>query len=456
LKVEGGGGGRFVRIDSPKPNPGKDTTAVKKPYHIITREAATAAAAVEQFTKENGQILLPLVELITQARVAVDEVIDRIGRQTVETILNLSAEQIAGVRSPGKNSGDVRWHGSQNGRVSLADRQIKVKRPRLRHKEDGEVKVPAYESLQDNNATAQRMMGALLRGVSTREYAEVLPEMAETAGVSRSSVSRQAIEGSVEQLRQLRERRWDKTELLVLYIDGQRFGSHHVISAVGVDCAGTKHVLGIVVGATENAAAVKQLFSNLRDQGLPTDRKYLFVIDGAKALRAAIEEVFGGEQPVQRCRNHKMRNVLDELPKEQHAQTLNLMRAAWRLCDADEGVKRLDQLARFLEQEHESAARSLREGMAEMFTVQRLQLPPSLYKCLGTTNVIESPQSGVQKRTHNVTRWRTGDMVERWVASAWLLTEQHFRKVVGHRDLWALAVVLGRERKPNASSEKVA
>jgi transposase-like protein len=411
---------------------------------------------MEEFAKANGQILLPLVELITQARLAVDEVIDSIGRQTIETILSLSAEQIAGPRTPGKNSGDIRWHGSQKGRVSLADRQLAVKRPRLRHKEAGEVRVPAYDSLQENSATAQRMMGALLRGVSTREYAEVLPAMAETAGVSRSSVSRQAIEGSVEQLRQLRERRWNEADLLVLYIDGQRFGSHHVISAVGVDRNGSKHVLGIQVGATENAAAVKQLLTNLRDQGLPTDRKYLFVIDGAKALRAAIDEVFGTDQPVQRCRNHKMRNVIDEVPKEQHAQALNLMRAAWRVSDAEEGVKRLEQLARFLEQQHESAARSLREGMAEMFTIQRLQLPPSLYKCLGTSNVIESPQSGVQKRTHNVTRWRDADMVERWVASAWSLTEKHFRKVIGHRDLWALAVVLGRERKPNAPSEKVA
>jgi putative transposase len=429
---------------------------VKKPYHIVSREAQTASASMEEFAKANGQILLPLVELITQARLAVDEVIDSIGRQTIETILSLSAEQIAGPRTPGKNSGDIRWHGSQKGRVSLADRQLAVKRPRLRHKEAGEVRVPAYDSLQENSATAQRMMGALLRGVSTREYAEVLPAMAETAGVSRSSVSRQAIEGSVEQLRQLRERRWNEADLLVLYIDGQRFGSHHVISAVGVDRNGSKHVLGIQVGATENAAAVKQLFTNLRDQGLPTDRKYLFVIDGAKALRAAIDEVFGTDQPVQRCRNHKMRNVIDEVPKEQHAQALNLMRAAWRVSDAEEGVKRLEQLARFLEQQHESAARSLREGMAEMFTIQRLQLPPSLYKCLGTSNVIESPQSGVQKRTHNVTRWRDADMVERWVASAWSLTEKHFRKVIGHRDLWALAVVLGRERKPNAPSEKVA
>jgi putative transposase len=152
-----------------KPIPGKDTTAVKKPYHIVSREEKSASASLEEFAKANGQMLLPLVELITQARVAVDEVIDSIGRRTIETILRLSAEQVAGARRPGKSSGDIRWHGSQNGRVSLADRQIKVKRPRLRHKQEGEVIVPAYESLQENSATAQRMMGALLRGVSTRE-----------------------------------------------------------------------------------------------------------------------------------------------------------------------------------------------------------------------------------------------------------------------------------------------
>jgi len=428
---------------------------VKKTYHIVNREEKTAAASIEQFAKSNGQLLLPLIELITEARIAVDEVIGSVGRKTIETILMLSAEQIAGAQTPGKASGDIRWHGSQKGRVALADRQLKVKRPRLRHKQEGEVKVPAYEALRDNGVTAQRMLGALLRGVSTRQYEEVLPEMAETVGVSRSSVSRQAIEGSTEQLRQLRERRWEKTDLLVIYIDGQRFGDHHVISGVGIDREGAKHILGIEMGATENAAAVKKLLTGLRDQGLRTDQQYLFVIDGAKALRAGIEEVFGSDQPVQRCRNHKMRNVLDELPRDQHPQVVNVMRAAWKLTDADEGIKRVEALARFLEHDYESAARSLREGMAEMFTIQRLKLPPSLYKCLGTTNVIESPQSGVQKRTNNVTRWREGAMVERWVASAWLLTEKHFRKVIGHRDFWTLAVILGREKAPE-TSEKVA
>lgn len=199
---------------------------------------------------------------------------------------------------------------------------------------------------------------------------------------------------------------------------------------------------------------MKRLLSRLRDHGLSTERKYLFVIDGAKALRAAIEEVFGVEQPVQRCRNHKMRNVLDELPKEQHGQTRNLMRAAWKVKTAEEGEKRLEQLARFLEREYESAARNLREGLKEIFTLQRLQIPESLHKCLATTNAIESPQNGVERRTHNVTRWRDADMVERWVASAWLLTEKHFRRIDGHANLWALAAILGRETKSRNESSK--
>lgn len=431
---------------------------MKKTYHIVTRAARESAAVIEQFCQTNGQILLPIVNLIQNASQVVEHVMQEIGHQMLEQILVLSAEQVAGARTPGRAKGDIRYHGSQAGCVQLADRKLKVKRPRLRHKIEGEVKVPAYERLREDRGLGQHMLGALLRGVSTREYQEVLPQMAETIGVSRSAISRKAVEASEEQLKQLQERRWEKVEILVIYIDGQRFGEHHILSAVGVDVEGQKHILGIEPGATENAASVKRLLTHLRDQGLPTDRKYLFVIDGAKALRSALEEVFGSDQPVQRCRNHKVRNVLEELPKEQQGQPLNLMRAAWRVKTPDEGEKRLEQLARFLEQDHESAARSLREGMKEMFTLQRLKVPESLHKCLATTNIIESPQGGVERRTHNVTRWRDADMVQRWVASAWLLTEKHFRRIDGHADLWALAAILGRETKSThqPSKEKVA
>jgi putative transposase len=428
---------------------------VKKGYQIVTRAARESAAVIEQFCRANGQLLLPLVNLIQNASQVVETVIHEIGVQTLETILVLSAEEVAGPRRPGKARGEVRHYGSQPGRIRLADRKVKLKRPRLRHKTKGEVAVPAYEALRQDRGLAQHLLGALLRGLSTREYQEVLPEMAQTVGVSRSSISRQAIEASVEQLKQLQERRWEGVEMLVIYIDGQRFGSHHLLSVVGVDAEGQKHIMAIEVGATENAATVKRALTRLRDQGLPVDRKYLFVIDGAKALRTAIEEIFGAEQPVQRCRNHKMRNVLEELPREQQSQARNLMRAAWKVKSAEEGEKRLEQLARFLERDHESAARSLREGMTEMFTLQRLQIPDSLHRCLASTNVIESPQSGVRRRTHNVSRWRDADMVERWVASAWLLTEKHFRRLDGHRDLWSLAVILGRKIEP-PKREKVA
>jgi putative transposase len=427
---------------------------VKRTYHIVTRAARESAAIIEQFCQANGQILLPIVNLIQSANEVVESVIHQIGVEILEQILILSAEQVAGPRTPGKVSGEVCHHGSQAGCVQLADRKVKVKRPRLRHKTAGEVPVPAYDMLRQDRGLAQHMLGALLRGVSTREYHEVLPQMAGTVGVSRSAISRKAIEASMQQLQQLQERRWEDIEILVIYIDGQRFGEHHILSAVGVDVDGKKHILGIEAGATENAASVKRLLTRLREQGLPTNRKYLFVIDGAQALRSAIDEVFGDDQPVQRCRNHKVRNVLDELPKEQQGQALNLMRAAWKMKTAEEGEKRLEQLARFIERDYESAARSLREGRKEMFTLQRLKIPEPLHKCLATTNIIESPQGGVERRTHNVTRWRDADMVQRWVASAWLLTEKHFRRIDGHAQLWALAAILGRDTRSRTQSSK--
>ena len=428
---------------------------MKKTYHIMTRAAKESAAVIEQFCQSNGQILLPIVNLLESASQVVETVLHEIQMHSLEAILALSAEQVAGARTPGKAKGEIRHHGTQPGRVQFADRKVKLKRPRLRHKTEGEVKIPAYEALRQDRGLSQYMLGALLRGISTREYQEVLPRMAATVGVSKSAISRQAIEASAEQLQQLRERRWDQVEILVIYIDGQRFAEHHVLSAVGVDREGHKHILGLESGATENAAAVKSLLTGLRDRGLPTDRRYLFVIDGAKALRAGIEEVFGADQPVQRCRNHKMDNVLKELPQEQQRQTRNLLRAAWKVGTVEEGEKRLEQLARYLEHDYESAARSLREGMKDMFTLQRLQIPESLHKCLATTNLIESPHSGVRRRTHNVSRWRDAAMVERWVASAWLLTEKHFRRIDGHANLWALAVILGRRIEPS-TKEKVA
>jgi transposase-like protein len=432
---------------------------VQRKYHVVEGRSKQANEVIRNFCAANGQILLPLVDLVAEARLAVDEVIEQAGRALIETILNVSAEQVAGPKTPGKASGEVRWHGRQKGRVRVADRQVQVERPRLRSKQGGEVAVPAYDALREGPAAGDAMLEALLRGVSTRDYAAVIPGMADSVGVSRSAVSREAAEAGERMLRQLLDRRWDDTELLVIYIDGMRFGAHHLINAVGVDREGRKHVLGLQIGATENAAAVQDLLVRLRDRGLSTERNYLFVVDGAKALRAAIAEVFGAEQLVQRCRTHKLRNVLERLPKTDPmllAQTRSLMRAAWRSSNADEGMARMRKLAEQLELEHPQAAASLREGLAETFTINRADVPPSLHRCLATTNIIESPQAGVRRRTGKVSRWRDAAMVERWAAGALLLTEQSFRKIMGYQDLWALAGILGRGAPAMAAKKEKA
>jgi len=425
---------------------------LKRSYHTLTRKGQANERRLTEFFSRNGQILLPMVDLIEQSRLAVDELVDVAGRATIETVLQLSAEQVAGPRTPGQRRSHLLWHGRQAGRVCLKERKLGVRKPRLREKGGGEVPIPAYAAMQDAGL-GQRMLDVLLRGISTRQYAEVLPEMASTCGVSKSNVSREAAEAGAEALQELLERHFDDIDLLVIYIDGMVFGDYHVISAVGVDGAGHKHVLGIQQGATENAAAVEDLLQQLVARGVKPEAKRLFVIDGAKALRAAINRVFGPQHPVQRCRNHKIRNVVERLPEDQKDQVKAAMRASYRL-EAKEGIARLRKLADWLEQEQPAAANSLREGLEECFTLNRLGIPPSLHRCLGTTNLIESPQSGVRLRTRRVCRWRDAAMVERWVAASFLATEKNFHRIMGWKDLWQLEAILGRKTSDGAARKQ--
>jgi putative transposase len=198
------------------------------------------------------------------------------------------------------------------------------------------------------------------------------------------------------------------------------------------------------------------MLENLVERGLDPQRKRLFVIDGSKALRAAIDAVFGGQNPVQCCRHHKLENVMGYLPEHLKGQVKAALRAAFRL-PAEEGMARLEKQAQWLEREYPDAAASLREGLPEMFTVNRLGLSAQLCRCLCSTNIIESPHSGVRLRTRRICRWRDGRMVLRWAAAAFLMTEKSFRKIQGYRDLWMLKSVLeGGFRSVHQRVEKVA
>lgn len=415
---------------------------MKKSYQIVGK---TDTRKMSDYLAKNGQLLMPMVELIEGARFAVDELIDIVGRASIEAVLKLSAQNVAGEKHQGKKSGDVGWYGTQAGQVRLSDRKLRVCKPRLRKKGKGcgkEVEIPAYEAM--NSGVGNRLLDILMRGVSTRNYQEVVPEMAESVGMSRSSVSREFIEQSTKEMRKLAERRFDDVEFLVIYIDGLIFGGHHVIGAVGVDIKGGKHVLGLEEGASENAASAVSLLEGIVERGVDSGRKYLFVIDGSKALRSAIEKVFGSKNPVQRCRNHKVKNVCDKLPEDLKDQVKSVIKSAYRL-PWKEGIEKLKQQADWLSTHHPSAAASLLEGLEETFTINRLELSPKLRRCLGTTNIIESPHSGVRIRTRRVSRWKNGSMVLRWAASAFLATEKNFRKIQGYRDLWMLKVRLGNK-----------
>jgi len=408
-------------------------------YEVADR---TDRRAIREFMKREGQFLLPMVELVERAELAIDEVIEVMGRATIEAVLDMSAEVVAGPKQAGKARGkeDPVWYGRQGGQVYLSDRKIRVERPRLRRRgegEGGEVEVPAYGAMRRPGRLADRMLEILMAGVSTRKYGGVIGEMADTVGVSKSAVSRETIEASERVLEELMERRLDEWDLLVIYLDGIQFGAHHVLAAVGVDSEGKKHVLGMRQGASENAQVTKALLEDLVERGLDPKRRRLFVIDGSKALRKAIDLVFGASHPVQRCRNHKLRNVMSHLPKDEHPQAKAAIRAAFKL-EASEGEKKLDQLARWLEREHPSAAASLREGLSEMFTINRLGLPPRLRKCLGSTNVIDSTHSGVRQKTRRVTNWKNGAMALRWAAASYVETEKSYRRIIGHDQLWIL------------------
>ena len=332
-----------------------------------------------------------------------------------------------------------------------------VRKPRLRKKDAGkdrDVEIPAYETINANGKIGKRVLEILMSNVSTRQYDRVIPQMADTVGVSKSSVSREFVEQSGRELKRLSERRFEDREFLVIYLDGVVFGEYHVLCAVGVDAEGEKVVLGMKDGASENAAPAVALLEDLVERRIDPGWRCLFVIDGAKAMRSAIGVVFGCQNPVQRCRNHKIRNVAAKLPDELAPQVVSVMKAAFRL-PWTEGVARTRKQAEWLRSHHPDAAARLEEGLDEMFTINRFELFPSLRRCLGSTNLIDSSHSGMRIQTRRVGRWKNADMVLRWASASFLDTEKNFRRILGYKDLCMLQAKLN-DRVTDDDPSKVA
>jgi putative transposase len=328
---------------------------------------------------------------------------------------------------------------------------VAVTRPRMRSK-DGESEVPVrtYEHFAARDQLTAVVLERMLAGVSTRRHRRVQDPVGEQVeqtarSMSKSAVSRSFIARTKEALIELMARRLDDVRLAVLMIDGVGLKDHTCVVALGVTTDGIKIPLGLWEGSTENKTVTIELLSDLVHRGLDVEQGVLVVVDGSKALRAAVNDVLGARTPVQRCVCHKERNILDHLPERDRDLVKHRLRRAWAETRYEPALEQLQTLASELERSHPGAAASLREELQETLTVTRLGVKGKLKKTLASTNPCESMIECVRRTSRNVKHWQNGDMCLRWTAAGMLEAEQQFRRVVGHTDLAKLAAAVERE-----------
>jgi transposase-like protein len=327
-----------------------------------------------------------------------------------------------------------------------------------------EVALPSWERAVAEDWLGRWAMNLMLVGVPTRRFGRAvrLPEgdvpSGPGSGVSKSAASRRFVALSAERLAAWLARDLSGLDLLAVQIDGIHLAEElMLVAAVGIDGEGAKHPLGLVEGATENAAVVQALLDDLVQRGLDPKVPRLFILDGSKALSKAIRRTFGRDTPIQRCQVHKARNIIERLPKHLHASTKCALRQAWELDDADKAEKLLRNLARTLERQAPGVAGAILEGLDEILTVVRLGLPKELRRSLACTNIIENIMGSVRRVCRNVKRWRDASMALRWTAAAMLEAAKGFRRLKAKSQLPQLrAALLAHRQKTAAATVAVA
>jgi putative transposase len=406
------------------------------------------SAATDQVLRHlPEQVTVAVAELAGAAREGLLALAVGTGLQVLQVML---AEDVAGLVGPkGRHLPErtaVR-HGSEPGQVTLGGRRVRVRRPRVRTADGtSELPVPTYQAFAATDLLDQLAVERMLAKLSCRRYPAGLEPVGTdveraAAGTSRSAVSRRFVARTEHALAELLAQDLSALDLVALLVDGVRVADHCCVVALGITIDGTKIPLALAEGATENTSVVTEVLTGLRERGLDTTRTILVVVDGAKALRRAVTDVF--DHPViQRCQLHKLRNVTDRLPDALASTVARRMRAAYRNPDPLVAQADLEALARELHRSHPGAAASLREGLAETLTIGRLGVPPTLARTLRSTNTIESMIEICRDHALNVKRWRDGQMVLRWIAAGMGEAAKQFRRVNGHLYLPALRAAL--------------
>ncbi len=340
----------------------------------------------------------------------------------------------------------VRW-GRQQGSIYLADQKLALPVPRVRDRQaEREVPLQTYARLQQPRAADEGVLRRILYGLSCRDYRACAEAVPEAFGLSRSSLSRRYIKATTRKLQALQERRLEGYDFVALVLDGKTFAEDTMVTALGLTVHGEKLILGFIETGTENATTGADFLRSLVARGLRYAEGLLVVLDGSKGLRAAVEEVFGPETPVQRCTFHKRENVVAYLPKHQQEPWRGKLAHAYAEPTYAEAKAAVEDLRAELRQLNESALRSLDEGLDETLTLHQLGVGPMLRQTLATTNMLESIFSGVEARTGKVDRWRNSTQKQRWLAAALLDIEPRLRRVRGYRALPQLREALQQER----------
>lgn len=357
-----------------------------------------------------------------------------IGLEVAESLMADEVEHRCGPKRRRDPKRTAHRYGRQRGSILFGGQRVGVTRPRMRWIHGGEVELQTYERLQKERGEPA-VMRRLVRGVSCRDYRSVIDAIRQGWGISAAAVSRSFVEASTARVRELAERQFDGVRFVAILIDGVAFARETVIAAIGVTERGDKHVLALRHGATENARTCIDLLTDLRDRGVSIDERTLFVIDGSKALRTAIANVWGEQSLVQRCRVHKLRNVKGYVPEKYWPEAKRRIQKAYADTNLQRATKSLQATARWLEWINPHAAASLREGLVETLTVTALGLTGPLHRSLSTTNMIESIFARTRMMTSRVKRWRPGNMRQRWCATALLHAERGFHRIYGHADI---------------------
>lgn len=423
-----------------------ETAAEPNPLRLVS---AATVGLPEWLAGRADEHLAAFAAHMTQGLLACSTAL---GLEVMVELMELEVTELAGPKGKHNPARTAMRHGSQPGTVTLGGRRLGMRRPRVRSVDEEaarELGLQSYAAFSSTDLLAEGIVARMLAGLSTRRYTAGLEPVGQAveqaaSGTSKSAISRRFVAATAERLAELLARRLEEERWLVVFLDGFGMGEHLLVGALGVTGDGTKVPLGVAEGTTENKAVCTRLVADLAERGLDATKGVLFVIDGGKALERAIRAVFGAKALIQRCRQHKERNVTDHLPEAERPLVQRRLRAAWANPNPGQAKAELEQLARSLDRQRPGAAASLREGLEQTLTVTRLGVGGKLLQTVASTNPMESMIEIIRDHAGRVKRWSSGEMALRWAAAGMLAAQGQFRRVKGYQELPQLALALER------------